>query len=707
MRDIHDLFEPIRRLAALLRRVWDRWQAPRAFVWHSLVRVPWLCFYNTLGAALLVYLFAFDAQGLDLLRISTERGLSAAGILWNLLFLFGTFVLSLSFWYSSRLLLGRDFPTYRLDKDHAAVGRVWLPRILGAVVPLAIGLSFFRLHVDTAAARNLLGTLYLVLAALLLVFFIVRRRLPGVDATWMLTDRERPLPARDFMRIQWVISGSFVLLVGFMLAPVQLPQAIGAPAIIVLGIAGIALFGSMVLTYSLLVNERPAGTTFVLLLAFVFGFFNDNHAVRQGADGPGVARAQPAEHYAAWRSRRPPPAGTVREPAVFVSASGGGIRAAYWTASALAKMEHLDGFAANLFAISGVSGGSLGAVTYAAIKRHQLDGHAVDDLRQRVRQALAADFLSPVVAGLLFPDLVQRFLPLPIPWADRQRFLETSWEGAFGDASEILRARFVDLYAGEAADRLPSLLLNATLVESGQRAVVSNLALDGFSDTLDLLGDRYRMQNVLLSAAAGMSARFTYVSPAGTIENRDGERLRVVDGGYFENSGAASILDLLDQLQPQDGRWLPILVLIRNDPQADNVCRRDAGGVGTVAAKPGLNAAVSEAVAPFEALLHTRQARGRLAEVAAAREIEARGGVVVELSLAAVTQANLAPADDAEQRAAVMQRLVEPPLGWSLSDRVRHDMDRVMDGELGGLARELAVLDAALGGTAEQTCNAL
>lgn len=227
------------------QRLWAQWQGPRMFVWYSLIRVPWLCFYNTLAAVLLVYLFALNDQGLDLLRISAERGFSWGGILWNLLFLVGTILLSLSFWYTARLLLGRDFPTYPLDPKYAEAGRRWLPRVLGAVVPITIGLSFFRLESVAQNARNLLSVLYLVIGVALFVFYVVRRRLPGVDEQWMLANRENPLPDPDARRVMWVIAASFVLLISFMLLPVRLPQVIGAPAIIVLGIAGITLVGSI------------------------------------------------------------------------------------------------------------------------------------------------------------------------------------------------------------------------------------------------------------------------------------------------------------------------------------------------------------------------------------------------------------------------------------------------------------------------------
>ena len=43
------------------------------------------------------------------------------------------------------------------------------------------------------------------------------------------------------------------------------------------------------------------------------------------------------------------------------------------------------------------------------------------------------------------------------------------------------------------------------------------------------------------STAAHNSARFTYVSPAGDLGNKNGS---VIDGGYFENYGALSALEL-------------------------------------------------------------------------------------------------------------------------------------------------------------------
>ncbi|MGA7979819.1 MAG: hypothetical protein WCA32_06275 [Chromatiaceae bacterium] len=688
--------------------LWTRLDKLRRFIWGSFIRVPWLCGYNTVGAVLLVVLFAVNDQGLDLLRISAQHEVMDRDSPWNLLFLVGTAVLSLCLWYSARLLLGRDFPTHRLDPDASAFGRKWLPRILGSVVPIAIAVGFYRAE----GAATPLAKLFLAMGLVLLAFYIVRR-LVLPNPKLMLETLLPKLRLGDLLLMGTLTLLTFVLLVAFMVLPVWLPQYVGAPAIAVTGAAGITLFGSLVLTYWPLARGAPAATTLALVFALVCGLFNDNHNVRLAKDAVALSRVSPAEHYADWRASHPvPESSTGREPLVLVAASGGGIRAAYWTATALAAMGSTPGFSDNLFAISGVSGGSVGAATYVALKREQLDSGQPGDLMKTVRTVLGKDFLSPVAAGLLFPDLAQRFFPVPVGWADRQRFLEKSWEDALGPTPNPFTRAFTDLYANAGRDQLPSLLLNTTAVGSGSRAIVSNMVVGDFSDTVDLLSDGYTIQKVRLSASAGMSARFTYVSPAGSLRRSNGTTMRVVDGGYFENSGAVTAMDLLTALDAGRPNLFPILVLIRNDPQARPVCHRAGAAVPTKLGPGPEGAAVdellSEVAAPLRALLNARSARGRLAEIAAAKRVENQGGVVVEISLAAVTRASLAAAPSAKAKARVRSRTIEPPLGWSLSEVVRRDMDRVLDSRGGGLDREFGVLRAALTDSLnpDDKCNA-
>ena len=108
---------------------------------------------------------------------------------------------------------------------------------------------------------------------------------------------------------------------------------------------------------------------------------------------------------------------------------------------------------------------------------------------------------------------------------------------------------------------LPALLLNGTSADTGKRILTSNLTIDSRSwrrgvkdpgESPDVLSaaDKLGGQPMRVSTAVHQSARFTYFSPAGRFP--DGTC--TVDGGYFENSGAATLLDLLDTVRPFEDR---------------------------------------------------------------------------------------------------------------------------------------------------------
>ncbi len=706
--------EPLRRwLAGVLSILWQPVSAAFSWFWTRVVPVLWLCAYALLAAVAVALIFIFNDQGQDLLRISAEFGKRW----WNIAFLCGAILLGFSLWYASRVLLARDF-LGRGDKWRLTQGpRTLLPRLLGASVPFSIGIGYLRVSTEHVLATYLLGGLFIAVS-MAMFWLLMHRRQLALCGRPLVAAPERGIktPMDSFGRTNWILVSvttllALVLTIAFVIWPVGAPRILGAPAIVVLAFAGIALFGSLVLTYWPLSKGQPGATALVLILAVGFGYFNDNHWIRTTADTSEQTRPNAAERLERWRAANPTELQIEgKRPVIIVAAAGGGIRAAYWTATTLATLESIPGFAENLFAISGVSGGSVGAAVYAAVKREQLDQRETMQTLSRVRAGLGQDFLSPVLAGLLFPDLMQRFAPAPFSWADRQRFLELGFERALPEDDNPLSRSFMNLYTGPGGDKLSSLLLNTTIVGSGRRAVISNIRLDGFTDTVDLMAKGFSTRNILLSAAAGASARFTYVSPAGTLEgigSHGPQEIRVVDGGYFENSGAATADNLLDQLNGQ--AIYPILVLIRNDPAAPPVCAGrsglETGGSGPIG--PPATRFLAEIASPIRALLNARTARGRLAEVDAAKRIEQYGGAVIEISLATVLEAELAQAEDARTQAQIRQRMIEPPLGWSLSQAVREKMDTTLEqaardaqqnpaNELQGLALEIATLRAKL-----------
>ena len=103
-------------------------------------------------------------------------------------------------------------------------------------------------------------------------------------------------------------------------------------------------------------------------------------------------------------------------PVVFVAAAGGGIVAGGVLTATMAELQRSHPEAeSHLFAISGVSGGSLGAVTYAALRDGgRNNAGTTRQYREAAEQVMTSDMLSPTVASLLGPEMVQRFLPFAV-----------------------------------------------------------------------------------------------------------------------------------------------------------------------------------------------------------------------------------------------------------------------------------------------------
>ncbi|MEK7759296.1 MAG: hypothetical protein AAB304_06815, partial [Pseudomonadota bacterium] len=336
-------------------------------------------------------------------------------------------------------------------------------------------------------------------------------------------------------------------------------------------------------------------------------------------------------------------------------------------------------FADQLFALSGVSGGSLGSTVFTALLADQqyrspnfrCGGGDAQPLTRKAQKILGEDFLAPAIAATLYPDLVQRFWPFAIPHFDRARALELSWEQVWRRhaGNNRFAEPFDKLWQDQPDHWLPALFLNSTWVETGKRLIVSNLRLtaDDFSDVED--AQLFFGKDALpLSTAVHLSARFTFVSPAGTL-TKDGRVYgRAVDGGYFENSGATTALEILKtisqlRVRPNgvaDPFWSnvePIVIHISNDPVNPEYVdlqlgtrKKDKGSKPT--------ACCNEAWSPVRTLLATRDARGTYAHETARWHV----------GPSHFLKFGLCESD-----------AVKIPLGWVLSEVVRSEMSKQLE----------------------------
>jgi hypothetical protein len=458
---------------------------------------------------------------------------------------------------------------------------------------------------------------------------------------------------------------------------------------------------------------------------------------------------------------------------LIVATAGGGIRAAYWTATILETLEKLrwnavagassdkpptESLLRNLlFAISGVSGGSVGAAAYAAaVHDHEVSGTDV-----KPTTYLQSDFLAPGLASMVFIDGSANLLP-DFGQIDRGQALELGFEAASRTAKDddgLVSHRFLSFFptmdeVARMKSWRPALLLNATHQETGRRIITSHVKIERgvILDSYDAL--QVLNADVRLSTAAHNSARFTYISPAGNLSsatNPKHNRGYVIDGGYFENYGAETALELarkaIEAIDPGHQNKVKLVILqISSDPtlnkdrtlvrvrtQGDD-CVVSSFEPQAVKSDPADRAnylelidpvlgnknegegyvlpSANELSAPLVGIMSVREAHGTIAAEELASSI-CQGKGKVQEALQNSFQRNVADSTTGSTKTEGTQDQphfahmamcevskdgkpgISPPLGWVLSDRTRNQFKDILNDC--GNPQELTRLESALG----------
>jgi hypothetical protein len=703
------------------------------FLWH----LPWHlldiyhelkpCRFSFLVAALGAIVFLWVDQGTEVLRALGEpsgvRGVTVTSAMRLTCFWTGLAAWSLASWYTSRILLYLDFPDTHVQRTERSQGwqsfHNWLqrqtPRVLGIVPLLVVGGSFLwaqKSYEDTSPPTLFwFGLSAIVAGVVLYVLFWLRRHWLDLGTRQETeTEEGRTVTqlrgeSRIAIALMALISAALTLM--FVISPVFFAGALGTGAVLMFAAASWVFWGSAIV-YLAGRSRLPLLTFLAAWLAFC-SLHNDNHDVRTLSREKPFAQTNVETALLKWHDQivRKYPDRPVH-PLFIVTAEGGGIRAAYWTASVLGSIQDENkSFADHIFAISGVSGGSVGAAVFDGLLSEatpqrefpktgilELDQHPFTGRAQRI---LGSDFLSPAIAAMLYPDFIQRFWPWPYPFLDRGRWLERSWEKAWRETTgnDRFAGSFFDLWKNS-EPYVPALLLNGTSVENGNRLIISNLLIEN-KEKEEFLGAEEVTKKIApaldlpLSTAAHISARFTYVSPAGRFSSSG---THVVDGGYFENSGATTALDTLRQViavlkksEKSDGKLgdiVPKIIMISNSPVGtafgDRKPEEQPRDCPTTSAdaehnKPGTF--LEDALAPAYALLSTRDARGVYAQRAIGKAQEVLYNEVPSL---------VARGDDKQVYLFSLAPAKVPlPLGWMLSNKAALAMqqelyDRYEDG---------------------------
>jgi len=404
---------------------------------------------------------------------------------------------------------------------------------------------------------------------------------------WSIVARVQPITfhrSKMHLLSQAVITMIFVLILGIALMShtMTFSQLLGSPVILLFAVA---FWTSVSCLTALLVVRRGARVRIVTiagavcLIGLLFTGPYNEAAVRRIAASNYTKTSLTVPNYVrnwldARRDEIKNTPGTY--PVVIVAAEGGGIRAAYWAAGILTRIHDHPGWGDHLIAISGVSGGAVGAGVFAGlIAASQNGGVACHGdgrlLYPCVRAVFSADLLSPPLAYMLMNDFVRSIFRLS-QTDERTAALEQALEQAFGSAtgSSILREGFPEPWREGNPKELPPLIVsNMTIAGGGERAVLAPFKGEAaFKDAIDIT-DFVQPERLRMSTATILSARFPLISATGVIDGGS-NALKLVDGGYADNSGSATAMNLVESLieaAEQDGlreKIVPVVLPIKN-----------------------------------------------------------------------------------------------------------------------------------------------
>ncbi len=569
-------------------------------------RIVYPAAYSIILLLLAAYALIFNDQGRDFFV-----GVAFYGV--SLFYIIKTSITMVTWcmliWYTNRLVLqvkDIDVP----DNDFSRRFIMWLPRILALVPLVIVTIALFRaagiIHVykwDTLIVYTLITV---AIGIALTVFFIRRAAIARKLGIPFMTAAKRYSPdtktVRDLMRSAatkiavLLIIGINILFFILFLLPVSAGFArLLQPATVLF--CGFIFFTVLMAFIIIKFNIRQSPAFFITLaVVILFSTVNDNSSIRVSSSSltPSI-RENIESNFRNWIRQRIRSADTAADsavkeyPVIIVAAEGGGIRGASWTAQALKRFTDLNpAFIEHVYAISGVSGGGVGAVFYTAFLHDQMDSLAIPGNNDKsFENTVSADFLSDLTAAFIFSDNLQRVIPFPVNALNRNRKLEDSWGVAYRRnlLSETMDGPFLNLWYKDTASRyrVPNLFINGAVAETGQKAITSNLVLQSpmisiFNDDVDVL--KVLGSDIPVKTAASLCSRFPVIT-SGALLKENGERGvgHIVDGGYKENSGIETAWQLILGLNPLIRKTeiefqchLPVYILfIQNSTDAKSI----------------------------------------------------------------------------------------------------------------------------------------
>ena len=258
---------------------------------------------------------------------------------------------------------------------------------------------------------------------------------------------------------------------------------------------------------------------------------------------------------------------------MILAFSGGGSRAAYWSASVMFELEKVFAPEVNLLAevdaISSVSGGSLPAAYYGITRDkgdQELPNYGRIWTEKDVKRLMSTDFMSKWIANWFWPDNIAKFW---LTAFDRTDIMAETFANILYDKT---RDGGEDLLMGDLLPGRPYLILNATDGTTDYFGSPFTFTEEHFS-SIDSEIDSYSLARAVM-ATATFPGLFNYMTLRDYSNDSDDpsdlQFRHVFDGGPYDNLGLMSVIGILKRMETEDTQF-ERLVVILVDAYAKNV----------------------------------------------------------------------------------------------------------------------------------------
>lgn len=469
-------------------------------------------------------------------------------------------IFSLLLWFSCRTILRLPDIT-RSIKGKAKPKIIewtidWMPRIVGVSPFIILTIAFWNIPNYNSSFLKAAPYLFFFLGLLFFLFYIKKRKFFNQEPAskkWHY-DRKNGWNSLNPQE-QGIIIGAVFVTIAFTAILVSLDLGLKislilrSANILILGLSALLLY-TFLLTLIDIKSELPVSLLALILFAIFSTLNSDRHELRYLKRLDQNQRLSLIEDFGNWLHLKATEDTTGSIPVFIVAAEGGGIRASQWAIHMLNELDtqYQGAFLNNTYAISSVSGGSVGATQYLAYLADKNEDGALHDFDSANNHI---DLLSGVTAYLFFPEMFQRPIPFSIPIFDRGRGLEDNFSYFYKQQfkTDRLEKGFYETYLDH--QDLPRLFLNSAAAETGQKVIISPVQTNFIDDAEDFYA--LSGKDIALKTAAMTSARFPFVTPP-AIVSKNGSRCKkslLLDGGYYENTGMETALQIIYQLREE------------------------------------------------------------------------------------------------------------------------------------------------------------